>query len=274
MHEAINLADGNIYTASQLAKFTDVERAAFRGLLICPSCRRTAYYRSSGARLRKPCFFSRPHAPNCVSRSGATDPWEGDADEFVARWEEEERILVIRFGNEDESGRTSEKPTSGVIRENPPGRSASVSPTSISIQRGSQRVLEQLLNWDRFKTSSMLCRLPDGSELPVHTAFVQFSDARPDRHAGKWLAFWGVVPNLSYWKRGDSFYINFGSRSEVERLRVSIIREQADKIVTRYRLGSINELVGRNILVFDHARISNSGRFTAEVVGLKYMGLV
>ena len=273
MQQALYMLDGLVYTALQLAALGVKQRASFRGNLVCDSCRQPAFYRGPGKRLRTPCFFSRPHLLACEQRTGG-DSLDDEEGDVVNRWEERENRLVILVRVADDEGDEVGGGEGHETESHPHNAGGGGSTKSINIQRGPQRVLEQLVNWDRFKTSSMICQLPDGSELPVHSAFVSFKDARPELHADKWLGFWGVVPGISYWKRGDSYYLNFGARSEGERIRVAITRIYVEEILRRYGLASVNELVGRYLLIFDDARVSNSGRFTADVNGPSYVGLM
>jgi len=129
-----------------------------------------------------------------------------------------------------------------------------------------------LLHWPSFKTSSLSMRMPDGTSVPLHDGFVRFEDADVGRHTGRWLGFWGVVQPLKYWAYGNSYYSNFGNDNAS--FRISIHKSETQAILDRYRLDSIYDLAGNHLLLFDLARESNSGRFTADVNSIHHIGFV
>lgn len=279
MQTAHCITDDNDYTATEVAQLSDAERDALRGNLICPSCHEPAYYRSPspgrpGYRGKSPCFFCRPHGPNCDITRLYGDPWEANDERSVEYWERNNKklIVVIRTPAEatptntgdSESGDDGERSRGGGDRTR----------QSNNIRQGPQRYLEQLVSWPTFKTSPVLVRMPDPTqtEMPVHTAFVRFEDANADTHTNNWHGFWGIVPPITYWSRGESYYANFGTNDND--FRISIHRNQVPAILAKYRLARIEDLRGHYLLLFDRARISTSNRFTADVNTIGHIGFL
>lgn len=280
MQTARYTVDNGEYTATQLSQFSASEREALRGHLVCIHCGEPAFYRSSspagnGHRQRSACFFCRPHGENCNITRDYSDPWESeDGDHTVADWIRHGRKLIVKIQT-DSSPPIIDGTQNAENDEGQRGQSGGTrTRQSINIQRGPQRLLEQLAAWPSFKTSPITIRLPDPNqtEVPVHTAFVRFEDADPEQHTNQWHGFWGTVPRLTYWAQGSSYYANFGTSNRA--FRIAIHESQIPSILNRYRLPSIQEIVGGHILLFDFARVSTSGRFTADVNSVNHIGFL
>lgn len=279
MQSAKCTLDGVDYTAMQLTQFSEAQRAAMKGHFLCLYCGEAAFYRratpaGSGRRAKSAHFASRRHSEICNPERDYSDPWESeDGDSTVARWEEHGKKIVVQIridqiatagedaNPEDQDGRQSQ---SGGARTR----------QSPNVIRGPQRLLEQLVGWPSFKTSSLLIRLPDPqeTELPIHTAFVRFEQANQDRHTTNWHGFWGVVPRLTYWAQGRLYYANFGSSNSD--FRIAIHENHVPAILERHRILNIYDIVGGYILLFDAARTSTSGRFTADVNSVNHIGFL
>ncbi|NHF68072.1 hypothetical protein FFY45_20615 [Xanthomonas hortorum] len=115
-------------------------------------------------------------------------------------------------------------------------------------------------------------RMPDQTIVPVHDGFVRFNEAHIDQHTGRWLGFWGIVQPFKYWAYGESYYSNFGT--EKTSFRISIHKSKVEAILARYHLESIYNLAGHHLLLFDLARESNSGRFTADINSVHHIGFL
>lgn len=280
MQTAIGSVDRQEYTATQLSQFSEDDRAALRGHLLCPYCAEPAYYRAGtasgvGRRTRSPHFFSRPHGENCDFTRTNADPWESeDGDGTVASWEERGKKLIVQIQMDTVSPAGTQSDGSDVDEGQRTQRSNGRTKQSNNVRRGPQRLLEQLVEWPSFKTSSLLIRMPDTNqtEMPVHTAFVRFEQANSDAHTSHWHGFWGVVPSLTYWARGESYYANFGPNDRD--FRIAIHNNHVPAILERYRLSEIRDLVGGYFLLFDIARVSTSGRFTADVNSVNHVGFL
>jgi hypothetical protein len=280
MQSARCLIDGREYTATQLSQFAAQDRNALRGQLVCPYCGEPAYFRSatppdSGRRGRSSHFFSRPHGDSCDITRDYSDPWESaDGDSTVAHWEERRKKLIVHIRTAETAlpgSETQDAETDEGQRTQSGGERTRQSP---NVVRGPQRLLEQLVQWSSFKTSSVVIQLPDPNktELPVHTAFVRFEHAHPERHTEHWHGFWGLVPPLTFWSMGSSYYANFGLSHRD--FRISIHESHVPAILDRFRLSRIQDIVGGYLLLFDIARISNSGRFTADVNSVNHIGFL
>ncbi len=281
MQEALDRRTNHEYTALEISLLTEAQREPLRGHLKCLGCESTAHFRrktdpSPGRNGRIAHFYCRPHAPNCSLIQRNADPWEtNESDATVAQWVERNQTLIVRIQTPVESSEVnSEEGEDADEGSRAGGGSASRTRRSTTISRGPQRLLEQLVHWPSFKTSPVRIRLPDPAqtEVPVHDAFVRFEDARVDLHTERWLGFWGIVRSFSFWPLGSSYYSNFGA--ENSSFRISIHQSHADAIVQRYRLDSIHDLVGHYLLLFDRARESASGRFTADVNSVHHVGFV
>ena len=279
MDTARCVLDGSDYTAIQHSQIPASARAALRPHLRCSHCGEPAYFRSgtpagAGRQGRSPHFFSRPHGANCEITRVNADPWESyDGDSTVAHWEERNKKLIVQIRTDD-----AETAGDGTPVEDGGGGQRTVSGVrtrqSSTLRKGPQRLLEQLVGWPTFKTSGLIIRLPDPNltEVPVHTAFVRFEQADAELHTSQWHGFWGVVPRLTYWARGGSYYANFGVNERS--FRIAIDQSHVPAILSRYGLASINEIVGGYMLLFDIARISTSGRFTADVNSVNHIGFL
>ena len=270
--------DNTEYTASQLSQFPSANREALRGYLICPYCGEPAFYRNSspagnGHRRRSPCFYSRPHGSNCDITRTHSDPWESeDGDETVSEWIRRNRKLIVQIQTDGEAPTASDNQGTDTDDGERSQSGGSRTRQSPNVRRGPQRILEQLIEWPSFKTSPLLIRLPDPSqtEVPVHTAFVRFEDAALERHTDHWHGFWGIVPPLTYWSRGASYYANFGNSDSA--FRISIPESHIPAILQRYRLSQIRDIVGGYLLLFDLARVTNTGKFTSDVISVNHIG--
>lgn len=273
MQTAKSIIDGVSYVASDI---TEDERVRLKGNLVCPHCGESAFYKrasppGNGRRGRAAHFASR-HNVNCSITREVADADDGES--LVRSWEERDVMLVVRIAAaeaEDEDEGSAEPMATEGERT---GRSANRTLGATRVIRGPQRLLHQLVNWPSFKTSPLLVRLPDReqTELPVHSAFVRFGDAHHDRHTTTWHGFWGRMPRLSRWNFGDSWYANFGPSNTD--FRIAIDDANAAAIMRRYNLTTIHDLTGMYMILFAPARISGSGRFTADMIDLNHIGVL
>ncbi|WP_282295742.1 hypothetical protein [Stenotrophomonas sp. PS02289] len=280
MQEAVDRRNEQVYSAFELSRYSDEERRSILLHLKCKGCESSAHFRreSEPSGNRKPTiphFYCRPHAPNCDIASRNGDPWEtNEGDETVRQWQEAKQTLIVRIqvprGEESQSTTTTEE-ASGDTGTNGGGGGRQKGQAG-PLSRGPQRLLEQLLHWPSFKTSALPMRMPDNTTVPVHDGFVGFEHANVELHTGRWLGFWGLVQPLKYWAYGESYYSNFGTDNSS--FRISIHKSKVQAILDRYRLDSVHDLVGNYVLLFDLARESNSGRFTADINSVHYMGFL
>lgn len=273
MQEAYDSRDGNIYSALQVEKVPYLQNE-LSGVLRCGFCHERAYYRSRSENGRvSPCFFCRPHGESCEITRQDADPWGDDDEGRIDNAARNGGKLLVKIM--DGAG-LDDGPISNVALAADDSRTRSGSriaqDQSNNIQRGPQRILELLVGSPRFRTSSMLVKFKDGSELPANQAFVSFQQANHALHTGKWLGFWGQLTHPSRWEYGSSNYFNFGA--EASDFRISLSDVQLGEILRRYGLSSINDLAGGWFILFDVARITNSNRFTAEVISLNHVGFM
>ncbi|SYZ57070.1 hypothetical protein CPBF367_36660 [Xanthomonas arboricola pv. juglandis] len=174
------------YTAQEVADLNPSARRALKPHLRCPHCEATAHFRSAsrpspGRRSKVAHFYALPHGDECDITRSYGDPWEDeDTDRTVAHWEQRNTTLIVRILTDQEEGLADNgsigEPTESESRSRGGGdRTRSTN----SVLRGPQKLLEQLVHWPSFKTSSLTLRMPDPNrtEMAVHDAFVRFEDA-------------------------------------------------------------------------------------------------
>ena len=281
MDTAMDRRSEQEYTAQQVADLAPSERRALKPHLRCPHCEATAHFRSAsrpshGRRSRVAHFYALPHGDECDITRSYGDPWEGDdTDRTVAQWEQRNTTLIVRILTDQDEGTVDNssvgEPTESESRSRSGGdRTRSTN----SVSRGPQKLLEQLVDWPSFKTSTMTIRMPgeDRAEVPVHDAFVRFESAVMTEHTGRWLGFWGIVRPWVLWRGHDTYFSNFGPTNQS--FRISLDRNQIPAILARYDLSSIDDMVGHYLLLFDYARESGRGRFIADVNSVRYIGFL
>ncbi|PZP63153.1 MAG: hypothetical protein DI597_03705 [Pseudoxanthomonas spadix] len=269
------------YTAQEVADLDVSARRALKPHLRCPHCEATAHFRSAsrpspGRRGKVAHFYALPHGDECDITRSYGDPWEDDdTDRTVAHWEQRNTTLIVRIltdHDEDAADNaTTGEPSESESRSRGGGdRTRSTN----SVSRGPQKLLEQLVHWPSFKTSSMAIRMPgnDRPEVAVHDAFVRFEAASMAQHTGRWLGFWGIVRPWNLYAAHDSYYCNFGATRQS--FRIALLRDRIPPILARYGLSSIDEMVGHHLLLFDYARESGSGRFIADINSVHHIGLL
>lgn len=269
------------YTAQQVADLDPSARRALKPHLRCPYCEATAHFRSasrpsSGRRSKVAHFYALPHGDECDITRSYGDPWDDDdTDRTVAHWEQRNTTLIVRILTDQEEGLADNgsigEPTESESRSRGGGdRTRSTN----SVSRGPQKLLEQLVHWPSFKTSSLTLRMPDPNrtEMAVHDAFVRFEDANVERHTQRWHGFWGIVRPLSYWAQGRSYYSNFGPLNSS--FRISIHENRIPEILSRFGLARIEDLANHYLILFDRARESTTGRFTADVISVNHIGIL
>lgn len=269
------------YSAQEVADLELPVRRALKPHLRCPYCEATAHFRSAsrpsaGRRGKIAHFYALPHGDECDITRSYGDPWEDDdSDRTVAHWEQQNTTLIVRILTDQEEGSDD----SAAIGEPEDSESRSRSGgertrSTNSVSRGPQKLLEQLVHWPSFKTSSLTLRMPDPNrtEVAVHDAFVRFEDAQVERHTQRWHGFWGVLRPLRFWARGSCYYSNFGPAESD--FRISIHESHVPDILHRYSLANIEDLAGHYLLLFDIARQSSSLRFTADVNSVNHIGFL
>lgn len=269
------------YTAQEVADMDVSARRALKPHLRCTYCEATAHFRSAskpsaGRRSKVAHFYALPHGDECDITRSYRDPWEDDdTDRTVAHWEQRNTTLIVRIVTDQDEGSDDNfltgEPTESESRSRGGGdRTRSTN----SVSRGPQKLLEQLVHWPSFKTSSLTLRMPDPNrtEMAVHDAFVRFEDANVERHTLRWQGFWGIVRPLSYWAQGRSYYSNFGPSNSS--FRISIHENRIPEIISRLGLTRIEDLVNNYLILFDRARESTTGRFTADVISVNHIGFL
>lgn len=273
MQEAYDYRDSSIYTALQMeglpsSRFSDLQRH-----LRCKDCHHVAYFRSrsSGAN-RRPCFFCRPHGDDCAIVSQYRDPWGDDDEGRINAAAANGGRLIVQIAGAEIEDEVSGPGGSDVSdqRTRVSGRSRGTAQSNI--RRGPQRILELLISSASFRTSSAPVRFRDGSELPIHSAFVGFQQANSELHTGSWRGFWGRLTGPSRWPYGSAYYFNFGPLESD--FRISFPEAHLSVILARYGLHSVSQLTGGWFILFDVARVSNSGRFTADVISPNHVGFI
>jgi hypothetical protein len=281
MDKAHDRRSGQEYTAADFSQLHASVRRDIKPHLKCPYCEAAAHFRSAsrpslGRRGKVAHFYARPHCDECDITRDYSDPWEReDGDRTVTQWEERNVSLIVRI-----EALVEEAPEEGVETAGSEHDESRLRPggdrtrTSNTVFRGPQRLLEHLLHWPSFKTSSMTLRMPgpDRSEVAVHDAFVRFEAANLEQHTVGCRGFWGILRPWSYWPHGNTYFSNFGPYNRS--FRVSLHRERTAEILARYGLSHIDELVGHYMLLFDHARESTSGRFIADINSVNHIGFV
>lgn len=282
MEKAKDRRNDREYTALQVSQLDVAQRRALKPHLRCLKCQATAHFRSAsrpspGRRSKVAHFYSLPHEEDCEITRVNGDPWEThESDATVAQWEQRNTTLIVRIivptedpGDAQESDRSDDAESETRSRSG-----GDRTRSSSSVSRGPQKLLEQLVHWPSFKTSSMTLRMPDNdrTEMAVHDAFVRFESATLEQHTAQWHGFWGIVRPLSYWQQGETYFSNFGGLNQS--FRIAIHRNHVPEILSRYRLSRIEELAGHYLLLFDWARESTSGRFIADVNGINYIGFI
>lgn len=281
MDKAHDRRSGQEYRAGDFALLHASVRSDLKPHLKCPYCEAVAHFRSAsrpsaGRRGKVAHFYALPHGQECDITRDYSDPWQSeDGDRTVSRWEERNVRLIVRIedpvGEAQGEGVETAEGAQEESRSRPGGDRTR---TSNTVSRGPQRLLEQLVHWPSFKTSSMTLRMPDPerSEMAVHDAFVGFEAANVEQHTARWHGFWGILRPWGHWERGDTYFSNFGPYNRS--FRVSLHRNQIAPILARYGLRHIDEMVGHYVLLFDHARESTSGRFIADINSVHHIGFL
>lgn len=269
------------YTAQEVADLDRSARRALKPHLRCPYCEATAHFRSAsrpspGRRSKVAHFYALPHGDECDITRSYGDPWEDDdTDRTVAHWEQRNTTLIVRILTDQDEGSADNVSTGEPSESESRSRGGGDRTRSTnSVSRGPQKLLEQLVHWPSFKTSSLTLRMPDPNrtEMAVHDAFVRFEDANVERHTQRWHGFWGIVRPLRFWARGSCYYSNFGPADSD--FRISIHESHVPEILRRYGLATIEDMAGHYLLLFDIARQSKSLRFTADVNSVNYIGIL
>ncbi len=281
MDKAKDRRDGREYTAHEVAQLSRAQRQALKAHLCCLYCPATAHFRSASRsspsrRGKVEHFYCLPHGDECDITRRYADPWETEeGDLTVTRWEQRDATLIVRIAMSPEAGSDeSSAGSEGTESESRSQGGGDRTRSSNFVSRGPQKLLEQLVEWPSFKTSSLTIRMPDPdrTEMAVHDAFVRFESAELERHTATWHGFWGIVRPLSYWALGETYFSNFGVPNSS--FRIAIHRNQVPSILSRYGLSRIEDLVGHYLLLFDNARESTSGRFMADVNSIEYTGFL
>lgn len=281
MESAKDRRDDREYTALQVSQLDAAHRRALKPHLRCLFCQATAHFRSAsrpsqGRRGRVAHFYSRPHGDECDITRSYGDPWESEeGDRTVAHWEQRNITLIVRINSPTDEVSNEDNEEEGLGQDEARSRSGGERTlVSSSVSRGPQKLLEQLVHWPTFKTSTATLRMPDPdrAEMVVHDAFVRFESASAGQHTARWHGFWGIVRPLSYWAHGDTWFSNFGAFNSS--FRISIHRTQVPDILRRYGLARIEDLSGHYLLLFDLARESTSGRFIADINSINHIGLL
>jgi len=281
MDKALDRRDGREYTAEDVAALQRSERQSLKPHLRCPFCEATAHFRSAsrptpGRRGKVAHFYALPHGDECDITRSYGDPWEDDeSDRTVAQWERRNTTLIVRIltdvdNGSDETTATGAENESESRSRNGGDRTRSAN----SVSRGPQKLLEQLVQWPSFKTSSLTLRMPDPNrtEMPVHDAFVRFEDARIDLHTEHWLGFWGVLRPFNFYSAHSTYYSNFGPSNQS--FRIAVHADKLPSILARHGLSSIDDMAGHYLLLFDRARESGSGRFMADINSVNHIGFL
>ncbi|QBH00837.1 hypothetical protein [Xanthomonas oryzae] len=281
MDKARDRRSNQEYTAQEVADLDPSLRRALKPHLRCPYCEATAHFRSAsrpspGRRSKVAHFYALPHADECDITRSYGDPWEDDdSDRTVAHWEQRNTKLIVLIPSlTEESDDIASEDQEGSGEESRSRSGGDGTRRSNTVSRGPQKLLEQLVHWPSFKTSSMTIRMPgnDRPEVAVHDAFVRFESAIMAQHTGRWLGFWGIVRSWSVWQGHNTYFSNFGPTHQS--FRIAIHRDKIPPILARYGLSSIDEMVGHYLLLFDYARESGSGRFMADINSVHHIGFL
>jgi hypothetical protein len=273
MQEAYDYRDGAVYTALQMESLPPSRFAVLQGHLRCRDCHHAAHFRSrsSGAN-RRPCFFCRPHGDDCALISQNRDPWGDDDEGRINAAAANGGRLIVQIAGLDDPDEADNPSASDISDQRTRAAGRVRGRTQSNIRRGPQRILELLVSNPSFRTSPAPVRFRDGSELPVHSAFVSFQQANHELHVGSWRGFWGRLTSPSRWSYGSAYYFNFGPL-DLD-FRILFPDEHIAGVLERYGLESVSQLAGGWFMLFDVARISNSGRFTADVISPNYVGFI
>lgn len=273
MQEAYDSRDGNIYSALQLESVEHLQGFLY-GFLRCSFCHERAHYRSRSENGRvSPCFFCRPHGDNCDIVRQDADPWGDDDEGRITSAARSGGKLIVKIIDNDSPDAGADSVADVVVSDSRTGRGIQASARHVNnIQRGPQRILELLVGSASFRASNVPVRFKDGSELPVNQAFVSFENANHLLHVNSPRGFWGRLSYPSRWEYGNSYYFNYGPR-DLD-FRIALSDAQLAEIILRYGLDSVNDLAGGWFILFDTARVTNSGRFTADVISLNHVGFV
>jgi len=281
MDRAIDRRNGGEHLAITFSDLPSDQRSALRAHLKCPFCEASAHFRkasrpSAGRSGRVAHFYCVPHGIECDITRRVEDPWETeDSDRAVALWEQRDITLIVRIPRPgDEEDVNIDEPEGTGERESRAGLGGDRTHATRSVVRGPQKLLEQLVHWPSFKTSSARLRLPDPNhtEVPVHDAFVRFESANVDAHTDRWYGFWGVVRPFIFFEPHNTYYSNFGPRNSD--FRIAIDRVRLAEVLARYRLANIGDLAGNYLLLFDRGRVSQSGRFMVDVNSVEHVGFL
>ncbi|WP_235641972.1 hypothetical protein [Xanthomonas perforans] len=199
-------------------------RRALKPHLRCPHCEATAHFRSAsrpspGRRSKVAHFYALPHGDECDITRSYGNPWEDDdSDRTVAHWEQRNtKLIVLILSLTAKSDDITPEDQEGPEQESRSRSGGDGTRRSNTVSHGPQELLEQLVEWPSFKTSSMTIRMPgnDRSEVAVHDPFVRFESAIMAQHTDRWLGFWGIVRPWNLWVAHDTYYCNFARYAKV-----------------------------------------------------------
>lgn len=265
--------DGRDLAAAQFEALDDCARSTLKGKLVCCECQGRAHFRRRSTNGHAACFAAH-HSQDCPEAVRSDSPWPESGDEEVARWEANRNKIVLAISSEgDETepatrGNGARTPGEGRTRHRKDGPAF-----GSMIQRGATNLLRQLVNWPSFKTSVVHLVLPDGTEVPVHSFFTRMQDASVEQHVGSLHGVWGIVHSVEDWV-GRGVWINSPPAYNRTNLRTLIPSSLHALICQKFGLKSIQDLMGRYILVIGKPRISTGGLFMTDVYDVQKFSTV
>jgi hypothetical protein len=268
MDIADNILTSQRHLALEFCLLPDEEIQRLRYDFYCPECKQPAFYRKGSRSGRNPCFGA-VHLDDCRLAVRSDDPWGDDGDEVVQRLEADNTKIVL--GLSDEGGGERSTATSGSTSDRRGGGrsfSGGGQPGRTQIQRNADKLLRLLVAAPTFRTSSLILATPHG-ETPIHDFFVAIAQADKAKHAGQFHGFWGELTRTNVWS-GTRFFNGAGRPS----LGFEFGAETVRKVMEKYQLSHIEDLLGRTVLFLGVSRQTQNDSFMMDVSNMSYVAVL
>jgi len=106
-------------------------------------------------------------------------------------------------------------------------------------------------------------------DMPIHDFFVAIAQADKTKHAAHFHGFWGELTRTNVWN-GTRFFNGAGRPS----LGFEFGADAVQKVVEKYGLNDIEDLVGRTVLFLGFSRQTQNDSFMMDVSNMNYVAVL
>ena len=267
MEQAKCTEDGQIYSAINFSCLDPDDLASKRRLLFCPECSGPAFFRQVSFNGRAACFGARPHADGCslAAQENNARHEDRDGEDFDALQIPNGKIIVdFSYGTPDQP-----EYIFGFGQASTFDHAARNSVRSVgSAHRRLSSLLCMLTRLSEFGSSDKTIEINGFGQLAARDFFVPL-EFTGRQHAGLFRGYWGMITDAQYTDDG-SIWLNSGGRGSIS---FCVDVKFVDFINKRYRLKSLEDLAGANILVFGTPYISANNKLHLIVNEPEYIAL-